>query len=333
MKKILLISTGGTIASVKTDFGLSPKVDPKEFLNFVPEIKNLADVDVVQVLNIDSTNIEPYHWIKIVTVIEENYKNYDGFIITHGTDTLAYSGCAISYLIQGLDKPIILTGAQKPISDAITDAKKNLVDSVRFAISGVKGVYIVFDGRAIIGTRAKKFRSKSYQAFESINYPIAAFIDGKRVLKYVDENQSERKLKIFKSLDNKVFLLKLIPGIDPNILKYIGSKYDAIVIESYGVGGVPFNEEQDFKSILRELTESGKIIVIATQVMLEGSDAITYEVGYDIIKNYNVLEAYDMTVEAAVTKLMWILAQTKDFKKVKEMFYKEVNKDILVENI
>ena len=333
MKKILLISTGGTIASVKTDFGLSPKVDPKEFLNFVPEIKNLADVDVVQVLNIDSTNIEPYHWIKIVTVIEENYKNYDGFIITHGTDTLAYSGCAISYLIQGLDKPIILTGAQKPISDAITDAKKNLVDSVRFAISGVKGVYIVFDGRAIIGTRAKKFRSKSYQAFESINYPIAAFIDGKRVLKYVDENQSERKLKIFKSLDNKVFLLKLIPGIDPSILKYIGSKYDAIVIESYGVGGVPFNEEQDFKSILRELTESGKIIVIATQVMLEGSDAITYEVGYDIIKNYNVLEAYDMTVEAAVTKLMWILAQTKDFKKVKEMFYKEVNKDILVENI
>ena len=244
MKKILLISTGGTIASVKTDFGLSPKVDPKEFLNFVPEIKNLADVDVVQVLNIDSTNIEPYHWIKIVTVIEENYKNYDGFIITHGTDTLAYSGCAISYLIQGLDKPIILTGAQKPISDAITDAKKNLVDSVRFAISGVKGVYIVFDGRAIIGTRAKKFRSKSYQAFESINYPIAAFIDGKRVLKYVDENQSERKLKIFKALDNKVFLLKLIPGIDPSILKYIGSKYDAIVIESYGVGGVPFNEEQ-----------------------------------------------------------------------------------------
>ncbi|MGO1580762.1 MAG: hypothetical protein ACTHWZ_05075 [Peptoniphilaceae bacterium] len=132
-------------------------------------------------------------------------------------------------------------------------------------------------------------------------------------------------------MNSKVFLLKLIPGLEPEILEYISEHYDAIVIESYGVGGVPFNEKKDFKKVLKEITKKGKIVVLATQVMLEGSDASTYEVGFSIIKDYNVLEAYDMTIEAVVTKLMWILAIKKDFKSVKKLFYKSVNKDILYE--
>ncbi|RVU53908.1 asparaginase [Anaerosphaera multitolerans] len=331
MKKLLLIATGGTIASERTEFGLSPRTNPREILNHIPQAGGLAEIDVKQVLNIDSTNIEPEHWLMISNVIEENYDRYHGFIITHGTDTLAYTASALSYLIQNGNKPIILTGSQKPITDPITDGKKNLLDSIRYALQeGVRGVYIVFDGKAIIGTRAKKLRSKSYSAFDSINYPVAAFIDGDRVLRYVGEGLQDEEVKFYRELNPKVFLLKLIPGMEPSIFDYISENYDATVVESYGVGGLPFNDRRNFKEALKKVTERGKIIVIATQVMLEGSDAATYEVGYDIINNYNVLQAYDMTVEAAVTKLMWILGFTKDFKEVKELFYKNINNDIFV---
>ncbi len=333
MKKVLLIATGGTIASVKTETGLSPKTPPDEFLKYIPEVKDIAEIDVLQVLNIDSTNIEPYHWLMIKNVIEENYDDYDGFVVTHGTDTLAYTASALSYLIQDIDKVVAITGSQKPIVDSITDGKKNLIDAIRLSIrEQLYGIYVVFDGKAILGTRAKKIRSKSYSAFDSINYPVAAFIDGTRVLQYVDGYKSNFEKRFYGELNSKVFLLKLVPGLEPEILDYIGDKYDGIIIESYGVGGLPFNDSRNFKEALRRLTEKGKIVVIATQVMLEGSDAATYEVGFDIMNKYNVLQAYDMTVESAVVKLMWILGITKDFEKVKELFYKTINKDIIFEN-
>lgn len=330
MKKVLLIATGGTIASVKTETGLSPKTPPDEFLKYIPEAREIADIDVIQVLNIDSTNIEPKHWIMIKDVIEQEYDNYDGFVVTHGTDTLAYTAAALSYLIQDIDKVIAITGAQKPIVDTITDGKKNLIDAIRFSLRDkANGVYVVFDGKAILGTRAKKVRTKSYAAFDSINYPIAAFIDGNRILQYVDDSKKDFSKKFYNNLNKKVFLLKLTPGLEPEILEYIGKRYDGIIIESYGVGGLPFNDDNNFKEQLKKLTEKGKIVVIATQVILEGSDAATYEVGYDIIENYNVLQAYDMTVEAAVVKLMWILSITEEFEEAKTLFYKTINKDII----
>lgn len=330
MKKVLLIATGGTIASVKTETGLSPKTPPDEFLKYIPEAREIADIDVIQVLNIDSTNIEPKHWIMIKDVIEQEYDNYDGFVVTHGTDTLAYTAAALSYLIQDIDKVIAITGAQKPIVDTITDGKKNLIDAIRFSLRDkTNGVYVVFDGKAILGTRAKKVRTKSYAAFDSINYPIAAFIDGNRILQYVDDSKKDFSKKFYNNLNKKVFLLKLTPGLEPEILEYIGKRYDGIIIESYGVGGLPFNDDNNFKEQLKKLTEKGKIVVIATQVILEGSDAATYEVGYDIIENYNVLQAYDMTVEAAVVKLMWILSITEEFEEAKTLFYKTINKDII----
>lgn len=330
MKKVLLIATGGTIASVQTESGLSPKTPPDEFLKYIPEAKEIAEIDVLQVLNIDSTNIEPEHWIMIKDVIEKNYDLYDGFVVTHGTDTLAYTASALSYLIQDSDKVIAITGSQKPIVDSITDGKKNLIDAIRFSIrEKARGVYVVFDGKAILGTRAKKIRSKSYSAFDSINYPVAAFIDGDRILQYVDDISVDLVPKFYNNINPRVFLLKLIPGLEPEILDYIADRYDGIIIESYGVGGLPFNDTRNFKSALERLTKKGKIVVIATQVMLEGSDAATYEVGFDVMNKYNVLQAYDMTVESAVVKLMWILGLTKDFEDVKTLFYKGINKDII----
>lgn len=327
MKNILLIVTGGTIASVHTDMGLSPSTQADELLKFVPEVKEFANVKVKQVLNIDSTNIEPEHWIKISEVIKENY-DYDGFVITHGTDTMAFTAAALSYLIQNSEKPIILTGAQKPISERITDGIKNLKDAIRFASEdNVRGVYIVFDGKAIVGTRAKKLRSKSFSAFDSINYPNAAFIDGNKIYRYVDEEVNKEEVKFYDKLNPKVFNLKLTPGMEPDILNYIFKFYDGVILETYGVGGIPFESRRNF---LKELNKhKDKIVVIATQVMLEGSDAMTYEVGYRFLKSQKVIEAYDMTVEACLVKLMWILAITKDYDEVRKLFYKKINKDIL----
>lgn len=330
MKQILLLTTGGTIASVQTENGLVPATSGEEIVSYIPEVREICNLEVKQILNLDSTNLQPEHWVKMAKEIQREYENYDGFVVTHGTDTMAYSAAALSYLIQNSAKPIILTGAQKPISAPITDAKKNLLDSVRFALKdGVKGVYIVFDGKAILGTRARKIRSKSYSAFDSINYPVAAFIDEKRILQYVDTEEESGEVQFFDKVNPRVFLLKLIPGMEPDVLKYISSRYDAIIIESYGVGGIPFYDRRNFMAELEELTREGKIVVIATQVMHEGSDAEVYEVGFKAINEYNVLQAYDMTVEAAAVKLMWIMAKTRDFAQIQKEFYHPVNHDIL----
>jgi len=328
-KNILLIATGGTIASKKTKYGLSPQISSEELLEYVPEIKEFCNVDTIQLMNIDSTNIQPEHWVLITETIEKNYNNYDGFVISHGTDTMSYTAAALSYLIQNSQKPIVITGSQKPINVDITDAKRNLLDSFRFASDDVRGTYIVFDGKAIIGTRARKVKSKSYSAFDSINFPFAAIIDDRRITKYIRNEKSDEKVKFYKNIYPSVFLLKLAPGMEPDVLDYIGEKYEGVVIESYGAGGLPFYDKRNFLYKLESLTDKGKIVVIATQVMFEGSDMDIYEVGVKALSNFNVLQAYDMTIEAAITKLMWIMAQTKNFEDVKKLFYTRINEDSL----
>lgn len=331
MKRILLLTTGGTIASVETAHGLAPAPSNEPIQRLLRELALPCEVTVQSLFHIDSTNFQPEHWLKIARAIHAGYDTYDGFVITHGTDTMAYTAAALSYLIQYSEKPIVLTGAQRPLSDAITDARRNLRDSIRFALhEGVRGVFIVFDGKAILGTRARKVRSKSYNAFDSINYPVAAFIDEKRILQYVETPCAVRPgVRFFSTLCPCVCVLKLIPGMRPDILRYLGQEYDAILIESYGVGGVPFHGSRNFLKELAGLTQSGKVVVLATQVMLEGSDAEVYEVGFEAVNRYNVLQAYDMTVEAASVKLMWALAQTHEFEQVKRLFYQNINNDIL----
>lgn len=328
-KKILLIATGGTIASRETEHGLAPSVSPGVLCRSVPEAADFCQLEAIQLFNIDSTNIQPEHWLLIAETIEKNFDAYDGFVITHGTDTMAYTAAALSYLIQNPGKPIILTGSQKPLMDAITDAKKNLLDSLRFASQpGNDGVFLVFSGQAILGTRAKKMKSKSYAAFSSINYPVAAFIDGKRIIRYTNAPSAPAQPQFYHRLTPKVFLLKLIPGMEPDVLDYVADRYEAVIIESYGVGGLPFVDQRNFLEKLDNLTKKGRIVVIATQVLQEGSDISVYEVGNKAMEQYHVLQAYDMTVEAVVAKLMWLLPQTHDFETLKKAFYQPVAYDI-----
>ena len=260
MKKILMIATGGTIASRRMGGGLEPLLTSQEVLQYVPGVQEFCTVDTLQLFNLDSTNIWPGHWLKIVAAIAEHFHAYDGFVICHGTDTMAYTAAALSYLIQNCPKPIVITGAQKPIDLEITDAKTNLTDSFLYAASPeAAGVHIVFDGKVILGTRARKTRTKSHNAFSSINYPCPAVIQDGRVITYIPQ-VPRGEMRIYQTLNPKVALLKLTPGLGPEFLSQLLAQNDGVIIESYGVGGVPHNEYCDFPAVIAEGARAGKTI-------------------------------------------------------------------------
>lgn len=330
-KKILLIGTGGTIASQKSDDGLKPSLSSNQLLKYVQGVFTFADIDTIELFNIDSTNMHPKHWLIISNCIKNNYIKYDGFVICHGTDTMAYTAAALSYLIQNSKKPVVITGAQKPIDMDVTDAKTNLYDSILFASSQkAYGINIVFDGKVICGTRARKERSKSYNAFSSINFPYLAVIQDHRIFFYIDDKKhNNENIVFYDKLNTRIGLLKLIPSMDAQLLKFMALNYDAIIIESFGVGGLPSYEDVDFKAAISDLTKLGKIVVMSTQVPLEGSHMSIYAVGKNIKEEFSLIENFDMTLESAVAKLMWILAITKEPHKVREMFYTPINRDLL----
>ena len=324
MKKILLIATGGTIASEPSADGLAPSLTPEDLLRYIPDAKDICELDTVQPFHIDSTNVSPAHWLILEDIIEKNYEKYDGFVICHGTDTMAYTAAALSYLIQHTRKPIVLTGAQKPISEDSTDAKTNLMDSLRFACAGDCGIVIVFGGKVIAGTRARKTRTKSYNAFSSINFPeIAAIHDG-RIVRYIPYTDDKEPV-FYHKLNDRVFLLKLIPGLAEAAFLAAIDFCDGLVIESYGVGGIP----DLYLDELEELINKGKTVIMATQVTQEGSDIKVYEVGSRLKKRYRMLETYDMTLEASVTKLMWALGQSDNPAEIRRLFCESINYDLL----
>ena len=329
MKRILMIGTGGTIASGKTAEGLMPELTSEQLLSFVPAVSALCRAECLQLLSLDSTNLAPSHWLLIAKAIRERYDRYDGFVISHGTDTMAYTAAALSYLIQGARKPIILTGAQKPISFDSTDSKVNLTDAFLCACSDtLHGVMIVFNGKVIEGTRACKTRSKSYEAFSSINYPCLAVVQDGRLLQYIETGFSEAPV-FYDRLNERVGLLKLIPGVPSSLAAYMLEHNDALILESFGVGGVPSYPGSSFLEVLHQGLDAGKAIVLTTQVQNEGSDVGVYQVGRQIRNCPQILEAFDMTTEAVCAKLMWILAQTREPEQVAKLFYTPVAHDIL----
>ena len=244
---------------------------------------------------------------------------------------MAYTAAALSYLVRHSQKPIVITGSQRPIDLPDTDARTNLLDSLRFASDErAHDVNIVFGGSVIAGTRAKKERTKSYNAFTSINFPPVAVIQDRRIIFYIDDKGQDKAPVCFADrLGERVFLYRLIPGSEGSILDVLIDKYDALVIESFGVGGIPDYGDGSFKEAIRKWTAAGKIVVMATQVPNEGSDMSVYEVGHAVKNAYNIPESYDMTLEAVIAKTMWILGQTKDQKAFRQLFYTTVNHDLL----
>lgn len=330
-KKLLFIATGGTIASQNTKEGLAPGLTSQELLSFVPGAEDFCQVHAVSPFQLDSTNVCCRHWLALCALIRQHYEEYDGFVISHGTDTMAYTAAALSYLIQNSPKPVVITGSQKPIDRDVTDARTNLLDALRFASHPrAHGVNIVFGGNVIAGTRAKKERSKSYHAFSSINYPLIAVIQENRIIFYIDDKPKLPQTAVFyETMNPRVFLYKLIPGSSGAILDALFDRFDALIIESFGVGGLPDYGDDGFFLSIRRWVRAGKPVVMATQVTHEGSDMGIYQVGQYMKRSLGLPESFDMTLEATVAKTMWALAQSKTPQEFQSLFYTTVNRDLL----
>ena len=329
MKKILMIATGGTIASRGGEEGLEPGLTPEELLSRIPEIREFCKPDSVQIFNIDSTNITPEHWIRIARTIEERYEDYDGFVVCHGTDTMAYTAAVLSYMVQHSPKPVVLTGSQKPIDKEDTDGRINLRDSFLYAASEkASDVVIVFQGKVIAGTRAKKIRTKSFNAFDSVDFPELAHIRDGKILSYIVSPKRD-KPEFFLKLNRKVGVISLTPGMDSQLLDVCFRLNDAVVLSGYGTGGIPEGEYYGFYDVIEKWQDKGKTLVITTQVQSEGSDMSIYRVGRGLKKRFSLLESYDMTYESILAKLMWILGQTNEPGKIRELFYKSINYDLI----
>ena len=314
MKKILLLATGGTIASRPTAAGgLAPAITSEELLACVPELADLCEVSAVQVFNLDSTNVGPAQWQSIVRCIKENYDACDGFVIAHGTDTMAYTAAALSYMVQNSAKPVVLTGSQKSIYNRDTDARNNLYRAFVYAVSdGAWGVQLVFDNKVILGTRARKTRTRSFNAFSSIDYPETAVFRDTRLVTFLRRPTDQPPVRFYERLEPAVFVLRLVPGMRADIIPLLAPHYRALVLESFGVGGLPGGEHGEMFAALRRWCESGRLAVFTTQVPHEGCDLAVYEVGRAVGELPGVLEARDMTPEAVAVKLMWALGQTDD---------------------
>lgn len=326
MKKIFLIATGGTIASSESEEGLSPSIDAKQILAYIPDIEHICHLSGASIMSVDSTNMSPKRMIEIAKAIKDNYEEYDGFVITHGTDTMGYTAAGLTYMLANINKPVVLTGSQIAIEAMNTDAKKNLSDAIRFSCEDIRGVFVAFDGKIISGTHAVKMKTRSMDSFKSINFPaVADIMLGKitvnSALNYGNhwekvETSKAKPLQLNTNLCEDIFILKIFPGMKPSIFNFIRENYKGVIIESFGIGGIP-SDEYDIVFEVSKLIEAGIAVVITTQCLYEGIDLNIYAVGKRLAKQ-EVIYAADMTTEALLMKLMWALGNYQNVKEIKQ---------------
>lgn len=335
MKNLVILATGGTIVCSDHGQGLRPHFTVEDLLTCIKPVKGERSVVGRSIMNIDSSNMTPGGWLTIARHIVAEYHACDGFVITHGTDTMAYTAAALTYLLQGLNKPVVLTGSQYSLADSKTDALQNLNDALLLAEEDIAGVFIVFDGKVINGSRAVKTKTRSYDAFESINYPLVAEIKHNRIaynpaIRPVfarSRESADRLPSLVPTLEERLLVVKLFPGLQPRIFDFIREHCRGVIIESYGMGGIS-TETMDLAGRITELTEAGTVVAITTQCLKEGVDLRLYEVGRRLPLD-NLIYARDMNTDALVPKLMWAMAKSNDFKEIKRLVETPVRDDLL----
>lgn len=312
MKRILMLGTGGTIACVPSADGLVPALDGPAMIRLVPELEEVCAIETKQILNLDSSNLSPEHWQIIAKAIAANYENYDGFVITHGTDTMAYTAAALSQMLHNCQKPVVLTGAQLPIQAEGSDAPNNIYHAFLAATSPLKGVALVFGDLVIHGAHAKKLYTQSFNGFASINREPLATISHNHLFWQKGALQGgdygEGEFSINTQLETKIAVVKIIPGATPDILDYYVKKgYKGLIIEGFGAGGVP-NGDNNWLPKLEQVLKQGLQVVCTTQCLYDGVHLDTYPMGI-LAERLGARSAGLDTIETALIKLMQELAQ------------------------
>lgn len=329
-KRILIINTGGTLSSVNSEQGLSPGLTSREILEELRMVSKNLELETEDFCSLDSANIFPDDWAALAVRIGQVYLEHDGIVIIHGTDTLAYTASMLSFMLQNIPIPVVITGSQLSISHPVADAMENCRCAIHMAASGYPGVFAAFNRKVMLGCRTSKVRSMSFDAFDSTNYPNAAQISalGLHIRKEVLP-QKKGVFRVQPEYSDRVFLLKLYPGIDPSIIGLLKERgYRGIYIEGFGLGGMPFLKH-DFASAVRAAVEDGMTVLAGSQCPYEGSNLSVYETGIQALKG-GVLQAYDMTAEAAVTKLMWVLGQTERPEEIRDYFQIDLVREVTI---
>ncbi len=328
---ILLIYTGGTIGMIK-DFetGALKAFNFSELLQNIPELKLLEhSIDTISFTEpIDSSNMNPVNWVQIAEIIEERYEQYDGFVVLHGSDTMSYTASALSFMFENLTKPIVLTGSQLPIGDLRTDAKENLITSIQIAGLQKQGrpvvseVCLYFEYKLYRGNRTTKINAEHFQAFASSNYPPLAESGVYLSVNYsaLWATNRRKRVKLHKDFNSDVLILKMFPGITESTVAHILDKKNlkGIVLETFGSGNAPTDDW--FISLLKKHISKGLMVVNVTQCVAGSVSMGNYETSTQL-KKIGVVSGKDITTEAAISKLMFLLGKElapKVFKTIYE---------------
>jgi len=307
MKNILFLTTGGTIVCEATEDGLIPSLSGEDIIERMPELKTLGKITVQDICKLDSSNIQPENWSQWVKIIGDNYDKYDGFVITHGTDTMAYTSSALSYMLINLGKPVVLTGSQVPLNLANSDARSNLDLAFTIATSNLTGVFIAFGNKVIKGDCAKKIFAKNFNAFESVNETPVLFFDKNGVKKNLPQKEIFGDFFVMEKLEPRVMAISITPGLKPDIIDFaIAQGYKGIVLECFGAGGVA-TDKNDFLPAIKRAIKAGVRVVCVSQCLFDGVDLTLYPMGI-LAAQAGVESGGVMTLEAALTKLMVVLA-------------------------
>lgn len=319
---ILLITMGGTIAMAKTSDGVMvPFQNAEQLLTAVPEVQEIADVHMLSLPAIDSSNISPEYWLELTRTVAKKYHDFDGFVITHGTDTMAYTASALAFMLQELDKPVVLTGSQVAIGVLGSDGPRNLINAFRVATSDFAEVVVVFGSRIIRGVRARKISAFAMEAFESINEnPLGEIGISMRISRRTARRVGKRLL-FTPTLDPLVAMVTIHPGIEPSLLEHIVSTHHGVVLLGFGTGNIPTEGTRNLRETIWKATQSGIPVVVGTQCVLGSTNLGLYRVGKDIL-DVGAIPSVDMTPEATLVKLMWVLGQTRDMERISSMMLK-----------
>lgn len=308
MKKLLLLHTGGTLGmSGRRPDALKPGSFFRTVRERVPELTKLAHIEFEVFSNLDSCEMQPELWSRLATTVAERLPRFDGVVITHGTDTLADTACALSFMLQGLDKPVVLTGAQRPLGEIRTDARLNLIDAVTSALHGPKEVTVCFDSHLYRGNRVRKVSIAEYDAFDSPNHPVLGVLGVDA--KFEPGLPRRGRLQLKAGIDPRVFLLRVFPGLDPSLPLSILPHVKGLVVEAYGAGNFP--SEASLGRSLTPVFERARAlkipVVVVSQAPRNGVDLSLYESG-NAARKTGAISGGDLTVSAAVVKLMHGLA-------------------------